>query len=189
MKPNTSTSQEHSQLNAQDRWRVGLNLLLAIFQPLTPYLALLLGGKDIGTRSDESPSLFTPPGYVFAIWGPIFLGMIAYAVYQVRPRNWVNPRLRRVGWFTACAMLLNIMWMVVVTTWGLGIIPGVIIALMWAALMGAFFNLYSNISPTRSEQALIIFPVSIFSAWITVATLAGVAGLLTQSQVFDGTVL
>ncbi len=189
MKPNRSTSQKHSKLNSPDRWRVGLNLLLAIFQPFIPYLALLLGGKDIGARSDDAPSLFTPPDYVFAIWGPIFLGMIAYAVYQVRPKNWANPRLRRVGWFTACAMLLNVIWMFVVAIWGLGIIPGVIIALMWAALMGAFFNVYSDLPPSRSEQAFIIFPISIFSAWLTVATLAGVAGLLTQSQVFNGTVL
>ena len=188
MKLSLSTPSMNLEPNSTDRWRVRLNLFFALLQPLTPYLALLLGGKDIGVRSDESPSLFTPPDYVFAIWGPIFLSMIAFAVYQIREKNIVSSRLRRVGWFTASAMLLNIAWMFVVAIWGLGIIPGLIIAAMWAALMGAFFNLYSSTLPTRGELVFVIFPISIFSAWLTVATLAGAAGLLTQSQFFNGTV-
>ncbi|MGQ9690337.1 MAG: hypothetical protein ACUVQY_03580 [Thermoproteota archaeon] len=31
--------------------------------------ALPLNGINTGTVSDSYPNLFTPPGYVFAIWG------------------------------------------------------------------------------------------------------------------------
>ena len=44
----------------------------------------VIGGKSVGDVSDKLYNLFTPAGYAFSIWGIIFLGMIANAIYQIK---------------------------------------------------------------------------------------------------------
>ena len=41
--------------------------------------ALPINGLQTGAISDSFPVYFTPAGYVFAIWGVIYLGLLAYA--------------------------------------------------------------------------------------------------------------
>ena len=43
--------------------------------------ALPINGLNTGKISDSFNVLFVPAGYVFAIWGIIYIGLIAYAVY------------------------------------------------------------------------------------------------------------
>jgi len=44
--------------------------------------ALPLNGQTTGEISDRFQVYFVPAGYVFAIWFVIYLGLIAFAVYQ-----------------------------------------------------------------------------------------------------------
>ena len=60
--------------------------------------ALPINGLTPGAISDQFPVRFTPAGYVFAIWGLIYLGLMAYAVYQALPSQRLNPRLRAIAW-------------------------------------------------------------------------------------------
>jgi len=48
---------------------------------------LPIAGRQTGQISDSFPSFFTPAGYVFAIWGLIYLALLAYAVYRPCPPN------------------------------------------------------------------------------------------------------
>jgi benzodiazapine receptor len=45
--------------------------------------ALPINGLGTGQISDMFKVYFVPAGYVFSIWGLIYLGLIAYAVFQV----------------------------------------------------------------------------------------------------------
>ena len=47
----------------------------------------------IAAIAGDTPSLVRPVDYAFAIWGPIFLLCLAYAVYQALPTNRANPLL------------------------------------------------------------------------------------------------
>jgi hypothetical protein len=60
--------------------------------------------------SDRFPSLFTPAGYVFSIWGIIYLGWLAYTVYQALPAQRTNPRLRAIGWPYVVSGVANSLW-------------------------------------------------------------------------------
>ena len=42
--------------------------------------ALPINGQQTGEISDRFPVFFVPAGYVFSIWGLIYLGLIAFAV-------------------------------------------------------------------------------------------------------------
>ncbi len=44
--------------------------------------AIPLNGRGTGEISDSFKVLFVPAGYVFAIWGLIYIGLIAYTIYH-----------------------------------------------------------------------------------------------------------
>jgi hypothetical protein len=175
-----------SPITAADWLRASLNCLLALSQVLVQALTPVLGGIDIGTRSAASPALFTPPNFTFAIWGLIFLATIGYAIYQALPGNLANLRLRRIGWWTALAMATNTAWEASVIANGITIVSVILIFLMLAALLAAFLSLYRDGTPTTWEHVLVIFPVSIFTGWITVACLANTSSWLFNAGGFSG---
>src|SRR5512143_1367388 len=72
--------------------------------------ALPLNGQNTGQISDRFQVYFVPAGYVFSIWGIIYLGLIAYAVFQVLPAQRENPRMRATGWWVSLGGLANSAW-------------------------------------------------------------------------------
>lgn len=60
--------------------------------------ALPINGITTAEISDSFAVFFVPAGYVFAIWGLIYLALFVYAIYQALPAQRENPRLRRAGW-------------------------------------------------------------------------------------------
>ena len=64
--------------------------LLAMLGALTVNVlanALPLNGLNTGQISDRFKVFFVPAGYVFSIWGLIYIGWIAFIVWQFRPAN------------------------------------------------------------------------------------------------------
>src|SRR5512141_620595 len=72
--------------------------------------ALPLNGLNTGQISDRFKVYFVPAGYVFSIWGLIYLGLIAFAVFQALPSQRENPRLRATGWWISLGGLANSVW-------------------------------------------------------------------------------
>jgi hypothetical protein len=68
-------------------------------------------GLTTGGVSDGIPSLFTPAGYVFSIWGVIYLALILYATYQALDAQRDNPRLRKTGWWFVVSCAANMVWL------------------------------------------------------------------------------
>ena len=73
--------------------------------------ALPLNGLNTGEISDRFKVYFVPAGYVFSIWGLIYIGLIAYAIFQALPSQRENPRLRKTGYLAAASGLANIAWL------------------------------------------------------------------------------
>ena len=69
--------------------------------------ALPLNGRTTGEISDAFPNLFAPAGYVFSIWGLIYLGLLAFAVYQLTPSGRQSRAVARVGWLFALSNAAN----------------------------------------------------------------------------------
>ena len=55
--------------------------------------AVPLGGQTTGQISASYPSLFTPAGFTFAIWGLIYLSLGVYVVWQALPAQRDNAEL------------------------------------------------------------------------------------------------
>jgi hypothetical protein len=145
--------------------------------------ALPLNGLTTGDISDRFDVYFVPAGYVFSIWGLIYIGLIAFAVYQALPAQRENPRLKRIGYLFAASCLANIAWLFL---WHYEQFPLTIVAML--ALLGLLIAIYLRIGSGRrdevstAERWLLHLPFSIYLGWITVATIANVTSLLDYLQ-------
>ena len=80
--------------------------------------------------SDKYPTVLTPAGYAFSIWGLIYLGMAAFAVYQALPANLLRFRPVRSLYIFSC--LLNCGWIYFWHRDQIGICLGLIFTLLIA---------------------------------------------------------
>src|SRR5512137_2444645 len=71
---------------------------------------LPINGQTTGEISDRFAVLVVPAGYVFSIWSVIYLGLLAFTIYQALPSRRADPLLRRLGWLPALTGVLNVAW-------------------------------------------------------------------------------
>ncbi len=140
--------------------------------------ALPINGQNTGEISDRFDVYFTPAGYVFSIWGLIYLGLIAYAVYQALPAQRENPRLRRIGWWVVIGSLANTAW---IFLWHYEVFPLTlpVMLVLLLTLIVIYLSLGINrVKVSTAERLAVHVPFSIYLGWITVATVANAAALL-----------
>ena len=140
--------------------------------------ALPINGQNTGEISDRFQVYFVPAGYVFSIWGLIYLGLIAYAIYQALPSQRENPRLRAIGWLVVLSGVANSVW---IFLWHYELFPLTIFAML--TILVSLIAIYIRLSigrmiTTWSETWLVKVPFSIYLGWITVATVANATSLL-----------
>lgn len=122
------------------------------------------------------PKLLTPAPITFAIWGPIFVLMAGFLVYQGRDllpgREMVEmPYVLDVGWFFFLSSVLTGLWYV---AWSRRLIwtSIALMALYYLSLLAGYFQLGINLVPLgRRERVLVTGGWSMYTGWITVATL------------------
>lgn len=162
-----------------DRVRGPLLVALALLQIVTPALPALGIGQDIGTRSAEAPTLITPPGWAFAVWGPIYLGLILYAVWSALPRNRARPIVRRVAPFAAIGIALNALWPVVYQLQGSsGWSVLVILAEAIAFGLATRATTATALGARDPDRWLVTLPIGAIAGWVTAAAILNVAGWL-----------
>ncbi|MBN2387205.1 MAG: hypothetical protein JXB85_09300 [Anaerolineales bacterium] len=144
--------------------------------------ALPINGLNTGAISDRFQVYFVPAGYVFSIWGLIYIGLIAYAVYQVLPSQRENPRLQVTGWWVVLGGLANSIW---IFLWHYEQFIGTLGAMLILLTTLILVYLQLGIGRTKASAAetwLARVPFSIYLGWITVATVANVTSLLDFLQ-------
>ncbi len=145
--------------------------------------SLPLNGMDTGAISDMFPNFFTPAGYVFAIWGVIYLGLTAFTIYHSLPGQRANPRLRQIGWLFIASNLFNSAW---IFAWHYLLFPLSFVLML--GILGTLLTLfvYLGSRPASAlERWIVHVPFSIYVGWISVATIAN-ATILLQDQGFTG---
>jgi hypothetical protein len=164
----------------RDTVRQYVNLLAAIATIVFNVLAnaLPLNGKYTGEISDGFDVYFVPAGYVFSIWGVIYLTWIAFAVYQLLPAQRTNPRLQRVGYLFTFSCLANMAWLYLWHYEQFALTVVVMLALL-LLLIAIYLRLgIGRVRVTRAERWCVHVPFSIYLGWITVATIANITAVL-----------
>ena len=146
---------------------------------------LPINGRTAGEISDSFPSLFTPAGYVFSIWGLIYLLLIAFVVYQALPSQKNNPRLEQLGYAFAVSCTFNFAW---IFAWHYGVIwlSELLIVGLLVSLIVCYNRLEigktltSNASVSWAETLSTRLTFSIYLGWLTVATVANTSVTLLE---------
>ncbi|NNE75834.1 MAG: tryptophan-rich sensory protein [Pricia sp.] len=162
-----------------------INLWSVILAIAVNYISqtLRMNGTTIAEMSGRYNGLFTPANYAFSIWGLIFLGLLAFALFQVRRAFFSQKKsdfIEQTGYWFSIANIFNASWVFafVYDYTGLSIIIMLVI----------LFSLIKIILNTNMERwdapieiiAFVWWPICLYSGWIAVATIANIAAYLTK---------
>ncbi|MBE9043914.1 tryptophan-rich sensory protein [Pleurocapsales cyanobacterium LEGE 10410] len=140
-------------------------------------------GLNIGEISQQifPDVLITPANYAFAIWGLIYLGVISLAVYQILPAQSNNLLLQQIGYKLAIASMAQVVWVFcfLYRQYALSFLAMLGILL---PLIAAYWRLPFKRHISRWDRWLIRTPISIYLAWISVATIVNGATVLESWQ-------
>jgi len=164
----------------KDTFRQIANLVTVIIALTVNILAstLPLNGQNTGEISDRFQVFFVPAGYVFAIWGIIYIGWIAFTIYQFRSSQKESLRLRRLGYLFAISNIFNAAWLFAwhYNAFGWSVL---IMLTLLGLLIASYLRLDVNrVSVPRAERWSVDIPFSIYLGWITVAAVANISDWL-----------
>lgn len=137
-------------------------------------ITLPLNGRSTQAISDSFKVFFVPAGYVFSIWGIIYMGLIAFAIYQFSPWGMKDERLKKLRLPVILSSVFNGIWIV---WWHFGLLELATITML--LLLGTLIYIYGQI-PYWNERMGRVFrfttalPFSIYIGWISVATIANI---------------
>ncbi|WP_350020094.1 TspO/MBR family protein [Priestia flexa] len=151
----------YSILNA-----IGLVLVLIV-----NYLAnaLPIGGQNTGEVSDSVPTLFTPAGYAFAIWGLIYTLLVIWVIRQFIAREDQKEIYAKIGIWFFISCLLNSAWIFIFQY-----LYFTLALLIMVLFLVTLIIIYSIIQNSRMTTWFMRLPISIYIGWISVATIVNV---------------
>ena len=145
----------------------------------------LLGGVTSADVSDMYPTLVTPAGFTFAIWGVIYTLLALFVVYQTLPKNRDKPFLGQVGLLFGLSSVCNVCWLFLwhydLITYSLVLMLGLLVSLI---LIYRRLNIGRAVVSLK-EMAFVHLPFSVYLGWISIATIANVSVALTAVS-WDG---
>ena len=135
----------------------------------------LIGGVDTAQISDANPTLITPAGYVFAIWGAIYVLLGIFVVFQALPSQEGKEYQGKISWLFVLGSLANIIWLFL---WQYEYLSYSII--MMLVLLMSLILIYLRLGIGKSnapmlERLAVHLPFSVYLGWITIATIANIA--------------
>jgi translocator protein len=139
----------------------------------------MLGGVTSADVSDKYPTLVTPAGFTFAIWGVIYALLLLFVVYQALPKNRNKPFLSRISVLFALSSLFNVCWLLL---WHYNLITYSLVLMF--ALLASLIWIYLQLDIGRravslKEMTFVHLPFSVYLGWISIATIANVSVALT----------
>ena len=141
--------------------------------------ALPINGMNTGQVSDSFDVFFVPAGYVFSIWGLIYILLIAFTIYQALPAQKDNPVLKSIrGWYVI-GCLANSIW---IFMWHY--LQFNLTILLMGILLVSLLLIYKRLRKANAAESssgmrwFVQLPFSVYLGWITVATIANATDVL-----------
>ena len=164
-------------------WGLAIATLLAILGTLVVNTLSNIrppGGQNVGEIANTllAGVLITPANYAFAIWGVIYLGLIAYGIYQLGQRQRRDSTIRQVNGLLIGACIAQMIWIYLFTLqyFWLSILAMLGILL---SLIAIYLRLHiGRPGASRSRRWFAHYPFSVYLGWISVATVVNIASAL-----------
>jgi len=160
-----------------------IGLLLFIVMIYFNYLSGIgaINNISAGDVSNKYPTLFTPAGFTFSIWGIIYLFGFLFVIRLL----WVASRknsiteVNQLSLYYSLSCIINTFWLF---SWHYDILW--LSELLMLSLLLILILLYQKISKSNIQSTGVFLvtsaPISIYLGWITVATVANTSVWLTS---------
>ncbi|MEQ1921365.1 MAG: hypothetical protein ABL952_02545 [Pyrinomonadaceae bacterium] len=152
--------------NTQDRMRSILLIVATVGTLVFNWLSAVGYVNNVTPEviSAKYETVITPAGYAFSIWSLIYLGIIAFSIYQALPSNIVKFRPVRSLYIATC--VFNGAWIYFWHRDQIGICLWLIVGLL-LTLIGMLVLL----KRTGGSSLCTTAPFGIYAGWVTAATL------------------
>ena len=169
---------DHASVN--DKYRSYLVPLATLGMIAFNWLAAIgrVNGVLPSDISDKYPTPVTPAGYAFSIWSLIYVGMIAFSIYQLTPAATDRFRNLRSLYILTCA--LNCAW---IYMWHSDQIAICFVLILLLAACLYLINLKLRETVGLKEYWFAKAPFGLYFGWVTAATLVNFAVLLVHWNV------
>jgi len=177
-----------------------LNVLFFIICVTTNGLgnAKIFSDYDVGQVSDDNPTMITPAGYAFIIWGIIYTLLCITAIYTALPSSICEkinmPRnnsllFDSISYWQVAQYTFNALWIIIFVqneVWSMIVCLVLIVSLLTSNLF-----VLTKLEPERKNLNWIEFigfwvGYSIYTGWVSVATILNVSLVLARLGWKDG---
>lgn len=141
----------------------------------SPVGTALADGRSVGEVSDTYATVVTPAGYAFAIWGVVFAGCLAWAVYQALPAQRSRSVHRRAGWPLVVAFTANTVWEVGFPQDGRWVLASLVLIVVVVVATAVAVGRLQELELTGLDRVLPTMVASLLLGWVTIATVANAA--------------
>lgn len=144
---------------------------------------LPFNGVTTGQVSDSYPNLFTPPGYIFSIWGVIYALAIVFMIYQARPSQRNEAYLTQIGFLYLIGAVANMSWLFIFH-YSYGVPQLFVVSLVpMAVLLLCLISIYQRLGigkrdVPRNQKLAVHISISVYLGWISLAIIANIASAL-----------
>lgn len=138
---------------------------------------LPLNGVTTAQVSQRFNVFFVPAGYVFAIWGPIYLLLIAFVMYVFLPQSSGDKTINKALPYYYLSGFANAAWLF---AWHYGVfwLTGLLMLVLLGSLIQIYRIIHAEEPENNLEKWLKFLPFSVYLAWISIATIANFADVL-----------
>ncbi|OFE19055.1 hypothetical protein BA895_01285 [Humibacillus sp. DSM 29435] len=173
-------------LTRTDQVRRIVVVLAEIFCVIGTLVGVGVLGTDVSQTSGGALSadatLIAPATTAFSIWTPIYIGLLAYTVWQFLPKNATTERVRSTGWLAAVSMVLNATWLLVTQQGWIWVSVVVILAL--ALTLGLLVQrLCRERAAGTFEKIVVDGTFGLYLGWVAVAACANVTAAFVDGDV------
>lgn len=144
----------------------------------------VFGGTPIaeaaGGALGSDATRLAPAGAAFSIWTVIYVGLVAYTVWQWLPSQRSSTRQRSLGWLVAASMVLNAVWILSIQAGWLNA-SVLVIAVLLAVLATVFLRYSRRPASSWPEAAVIDGTLGLYLGWVCVAVCANIAAALSSA--------
>jgi hypothetical protein len=143
--------------------------------------ALPINDQAMPEISAKYPSLFTPAGFTFSIWGVIYLMLLIFVVWQALPAQRSNEKVAKISKYFQINCLMNALW-IVVWHYDLLALSLVVMLVILATLILIYRTLIASLDAASPiEHIALYLPFSLYTGWISLATIANASVLQIAS--------
>lgn len=165
-----------------------LGLLAAVAFAIGSPIAQALG--DVGLSpaefAREGDRTLRAAGYAFSIWGVIYAGLAAFAVYQALPRNRDDPLLQRIAGPAFVAIAGTGLWIWASAFDARWASVGIIVVSAAVLTVGLVRAARARAAHSLGTRAFVWWPLSLLAGWLTIASALNILTVLTAENLIDG---